>query len=95
MLRRNVTGLHLPAQVVEQDVEAFLAGPPQTYDLVLLDPPYALDVDPVLAALVPCARDVVVVERSTRGPAPTWPSGLEPGRSRRYGEATLWYGSRS
>jgi 16S rRNA (guanine966-N2)-methyltransferase len=63
--------------------------------VVVLDPPYELDVDPVLAALVPFAGDVVVVERRTRGPAPTWPEGLVPERSRRYGEATLWYGSRS
>jgi hypothetical protein len=31
------------------------------------------------------------VERRTRGPAPTPPEGLLPERSRRYGEATLWY----
>jgi 16S rRNA (guanine966-N2)-methyltransferase len=95
VLRRNVDGLDLPAEVVAQDVAAFLAGPPRAYDLVVLDPPYELDVDPVLAALVPFAGDVVVVERRTRGPAPTWPEGLVPERSRRYGEATLWYGSRS
>ncbi len=95
VLRRNVLALDLPALVVDQDVAAFLAGPPQPYDLVVLDPPYALDVDPVLAALVPFAGDVVVVERPTRGPAPTWPAGLAPERSRRYGETTLWYGSRS
>jgi 16S rRNA (guanine966-N2)-methyltransferase len=95
VLHRNVATLELPAQVVEQDVERFLAGPPQAYDVVLLDPPYELDVDPVLAALVPFAADVVVVERRTRGPVPTWPAGLVAERSRRYGEATLWYGSRS
>lgn len=95
VLRRNVAALELPAQVVDQDVRAFLAGPPRAYDLVVLDPPYEVDVDPVLAALVPWAGDVVVVERRTRGPAPTWPEGLGAERSRRYGEATLWYGSRS
>jgi 16S rRNA (guanine966-N2)-methyltransferase len=95
VLRANVDGLGLPAQVVAQPVERFLAGEPQPYDLVVLDPPYELDVDPVLVALLPWAADVVVVERRTRGPAPAWPEGLEALRSRRYGEATLWYGSRS
>ena len=95
VLRANVDGLGLPATVAALPVERFLAGEPQPYDLVLLDPPYELDVDPVLAALLPWAADVVVVERRTRGPAPTWPEGLEALRSRRYGEATLWYGSRS
>jgi 16S rRNA (guanine966-N2)-methyltransferase len=35
---------------------------------------------------------VVAVERMTRGGPWTWPAGFEPDRSRRYGEATLWYG---
>ena len=95
VLRANAASLGLAAEVVAEPVERFLAGPPQPYDVVVLDPPYDLDVDPVLVALVPWAGDVVVVERRTRGPAPTWPAGLEPLRSRRYGEATLWYGSRS
>jgi 16S rRNA (guanine966-N2)-methyltransferase len=72
-------------------VERFLAGEPEAYDLVLLDPPYALDVAPVLAAVVPWAADVVVVERRSGEPL-TWPDGLQGERARRYGEATLWYG---
>ena len=95
VLRDNVAALALPAVVEATEVERFLAGEPEPYDVVLLDPPYDLDVDPVLTSLVPWAGDVVVVERRTRGPAPTWPDGLEALRSRRYGEATLWYGSRS
>jgi len=38
---------------------------------------------------------VVALERRTRGAAPAWPEGLTAERSRTYGEATLWYGSRS
>ena len=95
VLRANAASLGLDVDVVALPVEHFLAGRPRPYDVVLLDPPYDLDVDPVLAAIPPWAGDVVVVERRTRGPAPTWPQGLEPLRSRRYGEATLWYGSRS
>jgi len=93
VLRRNTEALGLPAVVVGLEVERFLAGTPEPYDLVLLDPPYELEID--LAALVPWAADVVVVERRSRGPQLTWPAGLEAVRSRRYGEATLWYGSRS
>lgn len=95
VLRANTASLGLPAEVVGQPVERFLAAEPEPYDVVVLDPPYDLDVDPVLVALLPWAADVVVVERRTRGPAPVWPQGLEPLRARRYGEATLWYGSRS
>lgn len=93
-LRANVASLGLPARVVAEPVEHFLAGQPEPYELVLLDPPYALDVAPVLAAVVPWAAEVVVVERRTGDPL-TWPDGLRAERSRRYGEATLWYGSRS
>ncbi len=94
-IRTNADALGLPgAFVVPQRAETFLANPPEPrYDLVLLDPPYEQDVAPVLAALVPWLAPgaVVVVERSTRGGAPAWPDGLQEDRSRRYGEATLWY----
>jgi 16S rRNA (guanine966-N2)-methyltransferase len=40
--------------------------------------------------LVPGA--MVVVERSSRSPEPTWPDGITGERSKKYGETTLWYG---
>ena len=105
-LRANVALLGLPGTyVVAQRVEQFLgvtslgvtspAGEADPrYDLALVDPPYDVDVDPVLTALLPwLAPDaVVVVERRSRGPGLGWPDGYEQVRSRRYGEATLWYG---
>jgi 16S rRNA (guanine966-N2)-methyltransferase len=96
-IRANVQALGLPASVVDADVTRFLSGPAEPFDVVVLDPPYEVDVDPVLAALVPwlATGAVVVAERRTRGPAPTAPAGLKDERSRRYGEATLWYFSRS
>ena len=33
---------------------------------------------------------LVVVERSSRSPEPTWPLGWEATKPRRYGETTLW-----
>jgi 16S rRNA (guanine966-N2)-methyltransferase len=64
---------------------------------VFADPPYDLGDDrlgEVLFAVRPAlaADAVVAVERSTRGGTWDWPAGYEPLRSRRYGEATLWYG---
>lgn len=97
-LRGNVDTLGLPgAHVVDQDVLAFLAiAPEPRYRLALLDPPYDVDAVPALEALrewlVPDA--VVAVERRTRGPELAWPEGYDAVRSRRYGEATLWYGVR-
>jgi 16S rRNA (guanine966-N2)-methyltransferase len=40
--------------------------------------------------LAPAA--LVVVERATRSGPLLWPEGYLPDRSRRYGEATFWYG---
>ncbi len=98
VLRDNVGRLGLPgAHVVAVDVERWLAVDPEPrYDLALVDPPYELDVAPVLSLLLPWVVDdgVVVVERATRGPDLVWPEGFEPVRERRYGAATLWYGTR-
>ena len=96
----NVATLGLPgAEVRRGRVERVAAHglPGPAYDVVFADPPYDLTDDElrtVLADLRPAVADaaVVVVERATRGGAWTWPAGFEELRSRRYGEATLWYG---
>ena len=95
-LRANVEQLGLAATVVDADAGRYLAGAVSPYDLVLVDPPYELEVEPVLAALHPWMTDggVLVVERRTRGPALAVPEGFVAERDRRYGEATLWYFSR-
>ncbi len=95
VLRGNVEHLGFrSAYVVPQPVERFLAVDAEPrYDPALLDPPYEVDVVPVLELLARwLAEDAVVaVERRTRGPALAWPAAYEPVRERRYGEATLWY----
>jgi 16S rRNA (guanine966-N2)-methyltransferase len=85
---------------VAAPVARALARPaPAPFDLVFADPPYALpdaDLADVLTSVVEggwaAPGAVVVVERSARGPAFPWPRGVLPARSRRYGEAMLWYG---
>jgi 16S rRNA (guanine966-N2)-methyltransferase len=96
-LRDNAGALGLEPEVVDDRVERFLQSAAGGYDVAVLDPPYDLAVGPVLEQLVDVLEPdaVVAVERRSRGPELTWPKGLEPLRSRRYGEATLWYGSRS
>lgn len=101
-VRANAAALGLPgARVVADRVERVLARPPGDgpYDLVFLDPPYAVSDAAVTGHLDalrehgwPAPGALVVVERATRGAALTWPAGYEPDRARRYGEATLWYG---
>jgi 16S rRNA (guanine966-N2)-methyltransferase len=92
-LTRNAEAISEAADVVPEDVLTFLERPASPYQLVVLDPPYELDADPVLRLLQPWLDDdaIVVLERRTRGPAPVPPEWLLSERSRRYGEATLWY----
>jgi 16S rRNA (guanine966-N2)-methyltransferase len=97
-IRANLGALALDGvEVRVDDVERLLAAPaPAGFDVVFLDPPYAEPVEPALELLVAggwvAPGGVVVVERASRDPGPEWPAGIEPVRSRRYGEATLWYG---
>jgi 16S rRNA (guanine966-N2)-methyltransferase len=69
------------------------------YDVVFADPPYALSdtaVSQVLSLLADqgwlAPSALVIVERATRSGPVSWPDGFVPDRTRRYGEATFWYG---
>jgi 16S rRNA (guanine966-N2)-methyltransferase len=98
--RENVRSLGLDgARVVRERVERFVNAPAtRAYDVVFLDPPYAVASDEVMAVLGRL-RDgwlpnggVIVVERASRDKEWKWPDGYVADRCRRYGEATLWYG---
>ncbi|MGQ0773066.1 MAG: 16S rRNA (guanine(966)-N(2))-methyltransferase RsmD [Pseudonocardiales bacterium] len=107
VLRRNVEALGLggpggaAAQVNVAAVAAVLAGnPDQPYDVVLADPPYALDTDALSGVLDDLARGgwlasgaLLVVERPARAVAPTWPDGVAALTVRRYGDTAVHYGS--
>ncbi|MGN6131503.1 MAG: 16S rRNA (guanine(966)-N(2))-methyltransferase RsmD [Nocardioidaceae bacterium] len=101
VIRDNVRVLGLPGVEVRVGAVArTLAQPPVApYDVVFLDPPYALDtrkVEEDLEALRDqgwlAAEALVVVERSARTADLAWPAGFAAVRERRYGETTLWYG---
>ncbi|HET7357202.1 MAG TPA: 16S rRNA (guanine(966)-N(2))-methyltransferase RsmD [Nocardioidaceae bacterium] len=101
LIKENAATLGFQGVEVEASpVDRSLARLPRApYDIVFLDPPYALpgaEVEEVLALLVGngwlIADALVVVERSARDAGPQWPSGCVADRSRRYGETTLWYG---
>jgi 16S rRNA (guanine966-N2)-methyltransferase len=101
-IRQNVRALGLPgAEVRHAKAEQLVAGaaPEAAYDLVFLDPPYAVSDERVQEILLTLRSGLwlagpalVTVERSTRGGRFRWPEGFEGLRSRRYGEGTLWYG---
>ena len=95
----NATALGLAVEVKGQAVATVLAGRPRApYDVVFLDPPYALAEDLLTADLQALVAHgwtapgtLVVVERSRRSVEPTWPPGLTGAKQKRYGETTLWY----
>jgi 16S rRNA (guanine966-N2)-methyltransferase len=101
VIRRNMAELGLQgAEVSAEPAERFVTTTPVLpYDILFADPPYALPADDLRAVLTTAVAHrllaegaVVVVERSSRDTPWLWPHGIEPGRERRYGEATLWYG---
>jgi 16S rRNA (guanine966-N2)-methyltransferase len=99
--KANAAVVDLPGAAVAVDrVERLLSRVPDDgpYDLVFADPPYAVPDAAVTAVLGLlgagwlAAGALVVVERATRSGPVDWPPGYEAGKSRRYGEATFWYG---
>jgi 16S rRNA (guanine966-N2)-methyltransferase len=104
VLSANVALLGLAGAVVHRcPTETYLAalGADEPFDVVFLDPPYALPGLAADALLTALADDrwlrpegVVVLERSWRDPGPGWPSEIKPIKQRRYGEGCLWYGRR-
>lgn len=100
VVRDNIARLRRAARepidvrVVQQAVGAFLAAAQADVGLAFLDPPYDLPDDQMaadLAALAPLltADAVVVVERSSRSPAPVLPAGLVLDRTRIYGDTAV------
>jgi 16S rRNA (guanine966-N2)-methyltransferase len=104
LIRQNVKALGLDGvDVLVSPATRALAQPPRApYDIVFLDPPYAVPVGDVVDALGALrdhdwlSRDaLVVVERSSRGAELAWPDGFIGDRTKKYGETVLWYGRAS
>ena len=100
--RRNVDHVHADVKVSTAAVTAFLSGPADAaYDVVWLDPPYALGEDE-LSVAVGAVLDggwladdgLLVIERSSRTPDPVLPPALADVWARRYGETTIHYATR-
>jgi len=101
VIKANIGAVDLPnANVITDRVERLLGRPPDgdRYDLAFADPPYAVTDEAVAQVLIQLTNGwltegaLVVVERATRSGALDWPPGYAAAKSRRYGEATFWYG---
>ncbi|HEV2888577.1 MAG TPA: RsmD family RNA methyltransferase, partial [Jatrophihabitans sp.] len=104
VLQDNITALRLEGATVHRcTAVTFLSavGAAEPFDLVFVDPPYAVSTAVIGTLLTALAEDrwlvsggVVVVERSWRDVQPPWPSEIKAIKQRRYGEGCLWYGRR-
>lgn len=101
IIRENVKNLGLPgAEVRAGKAQQIIQEPPtEPYELVFLDPPYAVTDDDLREILLTlrtggwlAPEAIVTVERSTRGGEFRWPDGFDAVKARRYGEGTFWYG---
>ncbi|RUQ22449.1 16S rRNA (guanine(966)-N(2))-methyltransferase RsmD [Kocuria sp. HSID16901] len=90
------TGLFAEISVVNAQAGTFLGHGDNRWDVVFVDPPYAMtdaELTEILASLSGRLTEgaVVVVERSTRSPEPAWGDGLSRFGHKAYGETTLWF----
>jgi 16S rRNA (guanine966-N2)-methyltransferase len=107
VIKANIAAVALPgAKVATDRVERLLARAQERgqdkeqegYDLGFADPPYSVSDEAVTNMLTHLGQGwlkqdaLVVVERATRSGPVDWPPGYCQGKSRRYGEATFWYG---
>lgn len=96
-LRANVTAIGLGGEIVPGDVSAYLRACADRFDLVFVDPPFAMavgDVAGVLegAAVVLADGGVIVVHRRHGTPLDLEePTVLKIGDQRRYGDSDVWW----
>lgn len=89
-------GVAADISMVNAQSSRYLGRANETWDVVFIDPPYAMP-DAELAetlqqvALRLADGAIIVVERSTRSAEPTWGAALRRFGERAYGETTLWF----
>jgi 16S rRNA (guanine(966)-N(2))-methyltransferase RsmD len=87
-IEASAQALGADVEIVRGDVERLLPG--RAWDLVLADPPYAIDPLPWLETLAPVARRVLALEHETKRELPVRiGERLTLDRQRSYGTTTL------
>ncbi|PIE21615.1 MAG: hypothetical protein CSA64_01235 [Arachnia propionica] len=96
MIRSNAAAAKLQVSVRAERAERIPGSLAQPVDLVVADPPYDYpgeQLDRLIAQLTPelAPAALVVLERSSRDPAPNWGPEFSDHWHRRYGETTLYF----
>ena len=95
VLSRNVARVGLGGEVRREDVNRYLDRCTIRFDLVFVDPPYALSlasVEEVLRKIAPLLDEgaPMVVHRRVGEDPPAVPGGLQRVAERTYGDSRLW-----
>ncbi len=94
-VQRNIeqTGFGDRATIIKSDAEAFLKKPSGPYDIVFLDPPYAMELVPLLQRLASSGilkpGSVVTAEHFKKQSSPERAGALTLYREARYGDTVL------
>ena len=97
VIRANMTAVGLPGgRLIAATVATALRRGPggePPFDVVVADPPYATSDDDISAMLLGLHKGGWLARSIASRSGPVhWPPGYSFDRSRRYGEATFWYG---
>ena len=100
-IEQNVAAVDLEVEVRRDSVEDIVRRQPAyPFDIIFLDPPYELAngvVEAILCDLVAngwlTGEGLIVLERSSREPAPRWPDVLGDTWEKKYGETVLYFGA--
>lgn len=102
IISQNAHALGADVDVVVQSAEAYLAQPATApFDIIWLDPPYALATEAVDALVSDAVAHgwvapdgLVVVERAARAQAPSFGAGFDVRKPRRYGDTVVYFAQR-
>ncbi len=97
VVKHNIeqTGFSKRAQVVASEAITFLRKTTEQFDIVFLDPPYSLALEPLLDAVAQSGilkpGSVVIAEHFKKQPAPVRAGGLTLYREAQYGDTVLTF----
>lgn len=95
VIKQNIEALDLAdsSRVIEAKAEGFLKGPSGPYDIIFLDPPYTMELAPLLGHIAMAGilkpGGVVVAEHFKKQPSPERAGELELFREAVYGDTVL------
>lgn len=96
IIERNAASCALQVRVIQARAESFLASSAAQFDVIFLDPPYAMtdeEMAPVLALSAPRLVDdgLLIVERDKHAGEPPWPADIVGDGQRSWGDTVVWY----